>query len=203
METLLKDPPSVFDVFDGVEWTATNAWASVPDIGGPWSLARRKCGTDKLGAIVQEPCDYFVNVVVRRNASGAGEVVAARAEFDTNSVEHEEEVFLAGDPSLASARCRAFARCLVAHGYAQSEDVPLPTGAEGDLIAFQVAGREVPKQNLTTAERERRADAAIEGTLQQLRMFEDNPDPDNPTWQSNVALLRRALEYHRWLKTQI
>lgn len=203
IETLLKDPVSQFDVFVDAEWTDTNVWASIPDIGGPWSLARRECASEKLGFVVQEPCDYFVNIVVRRDASGAGEVVAARAEFDTNSLAGEEDAHLSGDPSLASARCRGFARCLVARGYAKVENVPLPPGAEGDLIAFQIAGRELPKPDGGPAALEQRLDAAIEGTLQQLRMFEDNPDPANLSWHFNVALLRRALEYYRWLKTQI
>jgi hypothetical protein len=205
MEALLKAPPSQVDVFDSVEWTATNAWASVPDIGGPWALARRECAREKLGFAVQEPCDYFVNLVVQRGPDGAGEVVAARAEFATNSLGDDPDFHLSGEPSLASARCRNFARCLVTRGYAKAEAVPMAPGAEGELVALQIAGREVSKRDPTagSAEAERRLNAAIEGTMQQLRMFEDNPDPADLGWHFNVASLRRALEYYRWLKTQI
>ncbi len=195
MQELLESPPGQFDVFDGREWTQMNAWVGVPDIGGPWSLARIECAEEKLGRVVQEPCDYLINVVLRRTANGAGEVVAATAEFGED-VLAEEPGYQGPDPSSASARCRNFARCLAVRGYAKTS-APLPAGPEGELIALQIPGREVTRD---AGDRSAWLDAAIESTLAQLKVFEDRPDPGDLSWQFNVALLRRALEYYRWLQ---
>ncbi len=199
LDILLNNPPAQFDVFDSIEWKDTNAWVAVPDIGGPWSVARRECAAEKLGVVSQEPCDYLVNVVLRRSADGNGEVVGAVADFDKNILAGEPD-FHGPDPSLASARCRNFARCLMIRGYAKSV-APLPPGPEGELIALQISGREVPRPGFGS-QAEEWLDRAIEATLAQLKMFEDDPDPDDLSWQFNVLMLQRALEYYQWLETQ-
>lgn len=202
LERLLESPGNQLEVFNGPEWGPSNAWVSIPDIGGPWSQARIECAAEKLGPVSQDPCDYFINLVVRRGPDGLGSVVAARAEFQDDALDGDPNArYHDDDDSLVSRRCRGFAQCLVSRGFSQVDPMPLAPGEQGELIAFQVVGRELPR---TGREEDARKwlDQAIEGTQSQLQALDADPDFSDPGWVNNRALVQRLLEYYEWLRAR-